>query len=84
MADLAYRDDNDYRNDTVLNRDHRTRQLGGDLGWRVYVFGDLGGFWSPGARDIRGHANPNAAMPVTGQSTGIAIWSHFCRSAIAE
>jgi len=50
--------------------------VGGAIWAGVFTFSAIWSvFGALGLAIFAGHANPNAALPVTGQSTGIAIWS---------
>lgn len=75
MADVAYRDDLAYRDDTVVYGG-RARVSWGSIWAGVFTFSAIWAvFETLGLAIFATRANPNAAAPVTGQSMGIAIWS---------
>lgn len=75
MADVAYRDELAYHDDTVIYGGP-ARVSWGAIWAGVFTFSAIWAvFETLGLAIFAGRANPNVTAPVTGQSIGIAIWS---------
>lgn len=75
MADIAYRDDLTYRNDSIVYGGPRRLNWGAIWAgvftfWAIWIVFEVLAFAIFGSR-----VNPNAAAPAAGRGTGLAIWT---------